>query len=167
MNPVIKVAIAGGIIAVLALIHNVVDVIFQNHAEAMVKHNNPKVRAKHCLIYTLGFVPLMWYFDFTFWEWMIALNTLFWSHFCEDTYIPVYLWAKYIRRPPEMVEPWKETYTRVDGSVAVKVHPPDPKRGFGEWIQSPLGKILMIWVDQIVHWIFLVPIAIIAMRHLP
>lgn len=167
MNPVIKVAIAGGIIAVLALIHNVVDVIFQNHAEAMVKHNNPKVRAKHCLIYTLGFVPLMWYFDFTFWEWMVGLNTLFWSHFCEDTYIPVYLWAKYIRRPPEMVEPWKETYTREDGSKAVRVHPPDPKRGFGEWIQGPLGKILMIWVDQIVHWIFLVPIAIIAMRHLP
>lgn len=167
MNPVTKVAIAGGIIAVLALIHNVADVIFQNHAEAMVKHNNPKVRAKHCLIYTLGFVPLMWYFDFTFWEWMIGLNTLFWSHFCEDTYYPVYLWARFIRKPPEMTEPWKETYTREDGSKAVRVHAPDPKRGFVEWIQQPLGKILMIWVDQIVHWIFLVPIAIIAMRHLP
>lgn len=166
MNPVIKVAIMGGLIAVLALIHNIVDVIFQNHAEAMVKHNNAKVRAKHCLIYTAGFVPFMWYCHFTFWEWMIGLNILFWSHFFEDTYYPVYLWAKYIRKPPEMTEPWKETYTRVDGSTAVKVHPPDPKRGFVEWIQTTLGKMLMIWVDQIVHWSFLVPIAYIAMRHL-
>jgi hypothetical protein len=166
MNPVIKVAILGGLIAVLALIHNVVDVIFQNHAEAMVKHNNAKVRAKHCLIYTIGFIPFMWICQFTFWEWVIGLNILFWSHFFEDTYLPVYLWAKYIRKPPEMTEPWKETYTRVDGSQAFRVHPPDPKRGFVEWIQTTLGKMLMIWVDQIVHWVFLVPIAYMALRHL-
>jgi hypothetical protein len=166
MNPVMKVAVMGGLIAVLALIHNVVDVIFQNHAEAMVKHNNPKVRAKHCLIYTVGFIPFMWYCHFTFGEWIIGLNILFWSHFFEDTYLPVYLWAKYIRKPPEMTEPWKETYTRVDGTVAFRVHPPDPKHGFVEWIQTTLGKMLMIWVDQIVHWVFLVPIAYIALRHL-
>lgn len=159
MNPVIKVAI-------LVLIHNVVDVIFQNHAEAMVKHNNPKVRAKHCLIYTIGFIPFMWYCHFTFWEWLIGLNILFWSHFFEDTYVLVYLWAKHIRKPPEMTEPWKETYTRVDGTVAFRIHPPDPKHGFGEWIQTTLGKMLMIWVDQIVHWVFLIPIAYMALRHL-
>ena len=30
---------------------------------------------------------------------------LFVSHFVEDTYIPVILWAKWIRRPPQMTKP--------------------------------------------------------------
>ena len=51
-----------GFLAILTFIHFVVDWIFQSHAEAMVKHNNPKVRAKHCAIYTAGFVPLLLFF---------------------------------------------------------------------------------------------------------
>lgn len=164
MDVIIKIAIVGGLFAVMAFIHFFVDWIFQSHSEAMVKHNHPWIRAKHCLIYTVGFVPLMCFFHFNFWSWLIALNILFWSHFAEDTYVPVYLWAKYIRRPPEMTEPWKETYTRVDGTVAIKVHPPDPKRGFGEFVQTPIGKILMIAIDQIIHLSFLFPIIWLALR---
>lgn len=98
----IKLALGGGLFALFAFVHFFVDWIFQSHAEAMVKHNNPKIRAKHCLIYTLGFVPLMWLLGFETWEWVAGLNILFWSHFYLDTYHGVYLWAKYIRRPPEM-----------------------------------------------------------------
>lgn len=163
---IILLALAGGLFAVLAFIHFFVDWVFQSHSEAMVKHNNPKIRAKHCLIYTLGFVPFMWFCQFTFWEWVVGLNILFWSHFIEDTYIPVYIWAKYIRRPNEMTEPYKEMFIREDGSQAFKVHPPDPKRGFGEFVQTPLGKILMIAIDQIIHLTFLFPIVWMALRHL-
>lgn len=158
MNIVQEIALMGGLFAVFTFIHFFVDWILQTHAEAMAKHNNWKVRARHCAVYTLGFVPMLWVLGFSFWQFFISLNILFWSHFVEDTYLPVYLWAKYIRRPPEMVEPWKESYTRVDGSVAVKVHPPDAKRGFIEFVQTPLGKILMIAVDQIIHLAFLFPI---------
>ena len=162
MHTIIVLALAGGLFAVLALIHFFVDWIFQSHSEAMVKHNNPKVRAKHCLIYTLGFVPFMWLCQFTFWEWVIGLNVLFWSHFAEDTYVPVYLWAKYIRRPPEMTEPMKQT--EADGYVTII--PPDPKKGFVLFIQTTLGKILMIAIDQIIHLLFLVPLVWMAIRHL-
>jgi hypothetical protein len=165
MNLVNEIALGGGLFSVFAFIHFFVDWIFQSHAEAMVKHNNPRVRAKHCFIYTLGFVPVMFLLGFTWWEWLIGLNVLFWSHFCDDTYITVFLWAKYIRKPTEMIEPFKETYTRVDGSVAVKVLPPDAKRGFAEWVQTTMGKILMIAIDQIIHLVFLIPLVLMAMRH--
>lgn len=162
MDVVTKVAIAGGLFTVLTFVHFFVDWVLQTHAEAMAKHNNPKVRARHCLIYTLGFVPIMWLLHFQAWEWVVSLNVLFWSHFVEDTYIPVYLWAKYIRRPPEMTEPYKNV--ELDGYVSVL--PPDPKRGFVEFIQTPLGKILMIAIDQIIHLAFLWVLVILAMRHL-
>ena len=38
---VLTIALMGGLFAVLAFIHFFVDWIFQSHAEAMVKHNNP------------------------------------------------------------------------------------------------------------------------------
>lgn len=158
----LEIALTGGLLAVLVFVHFFVDWIFQSHSEAMVKHNNPKIRAKHCLIYTAGFVPFMWLFNFTLVEWLVGLNILFWSHFFEDTYLPVYLWAKYVRRPPEMTEPRKQS--GIDGYV--QVLPPDPKAGFVEFVQTPMGKILMIAVDQIIHIAFLFPIAWMMMRHL-
>lgn len=166
MNWVQTLAMAGGLFAILAFVHFAVDWIFQSHAEAMVKHNRPWIRAKHCLIYTLGFVPLMYIFGFTFWEWVIGVNVLFWSHFMEDTYVPVFLWAKYIRRPPEMTAPWKEEFIETNGIISHRVHPPNATRGFGQWVQTPMGKILMIAIDQIIHLAFLFPIVWIALRHL-
>lgn len=159
---ILEIALMGGIFAVLTFIHFFTDWIFQSHAEAMVKHNNWKVRAKHCLIYTLGFTPLFLFCHFSLLEWFVALNLLFWSHFAEDTYLPVYLWAKYIRRPPEMTEPRKSV--GVDGYVSVL--PPDPKAGFVEFVQTPLGKILMIAIDQIIHIAFLFPIAWMILFHI-
>jgi hypothetical protein len=159
---VIIIALLGGIFAVLAFIHFFVDWIFQSHAEAMVKHNNPYIRAKHCLIYTLGFTPLFWIVGMGPWEWAIGLNVLFLSHFYLDTYHGVYLWAKYIRRPPEMVQPRK--ITGFDGYVSI--FPPDAKAGFVEFVQTPLGKILMIAIDQISHLSFLWVIVYMMMCHI-
>jgi Protein of unknown function (DUF3307) len=159
---ILIVALMGGIFAVLTFIHFFVDWIFQSHSEAMVKHNNPKIRAKHCLIYTAGFMPLLWFCHFNWIELLVAANILFWSHFCEDTYIPVFLWAKYIRRPPEMTQPRKSV--GVDGYVTIL--PPDAKVGFVDFIQTAMGKILMITIDQLVHLIFLFPIAWMILTHL-
>jgi len=142
---VMYLGIFGGLFALLTLVHFIVDWLFQSHAEAMVKHNNPKVRAKHCLIYTLGFVPLLYFFEYTWVECFIALNILFWSHFMEDTYVPVFLWAKHIRKPPEMA-----------GG--------NDKIGFKMFIDTTLGKILMITVDQIIHLSFLIPLAYMALN---
>lgn len=164
MDPVQKLALIGGLFAVFSFVHFFVDWIFQTHAEAMAKHNNAKVRARHCLIYTLGFVPVMYLAHFSSVEYVIGASILFLSHFFEDTYYPVFLWAKYIRKPPEMTEPWKETYLREDGSLAIRVHPPDAKRGFIEFVGTTLGKILMIAIDQIIHLAFLFPLVWMALN---
>lgn len=167
----LEIALTGGLLSILVFIHFFVDWIFQSHAEAMVKHNNPKIRAKHCAIYTAGFLPFMWLFNFNWFEWLLAVNILFWSHFVEDTYVPVYLWAKYIRKPPEMTNPRKgEMILQQQDDGSFKPHQavlsPDPKAGFVEFIQTPMGKILMIAIDQIIHIAFLIPIAWMMMRHL-
>jgi len=158
MEVVERVALMGGLFAVFAFVHFFVDWIFQSHSEAMAKHNNAKIRAKHCLIYTVGFIPLLIVLHFSFLKLGLATIILFVSHFVEDTYYPVYLWAKYIRKPPEMVEPWKETCIRENGDKYIKLHPPDAKKGFIEFIQTTLGKILMIAIDQIIHLLFLIPL---------
>jgi hypothetical protein len=110
-------------------------------------------------------------FHFSWFEWLLALNILFWSHFAEDTYVPVYLWAKYIRRPPEMTNPRKgEVILQQQADGGFQPHqavmPPDPKAGFVDFIATPMGKILMIAIDQIIHICFLLPIAWMLMLHL-
>lgn len=159
---VASLAMGGGLFAVLTFIHFFVDWIFQTHSEAMIKHNHPWIRAKHCAIYTAGFLPFFWLCGFTTLEWVFSVNLLFWSHFIEDTYFPVFLWAKYIRRPPQMTEPQK--IEGLDGYV--RVEEPDAKKGFVQFIETPIGKILMISIDQIIHLAFLWPIAWLALGHL-
>lgn len=162
MNIIMYLALAGGIFALLTFVHFAVDWIFQSHAEAMVKHNNPWIRAKHCLIYTSGFLPFLLLCHLTWWEWLVALNVLFWSHFYLDTYHLVFLWAKYIRKPPEMFQVTK-TASVIDGYVHIS--PPDLKKGFVEFVSTPLGKILLITLDQIFHLMFLWVIVYMAMKH--
>ena len=136
----------GGILTILIFIHFFTDWLFQSHAEAMVKHNHSAIRAKHCAIYTLGFVPLLALTVSPF-EFLASISILFFSHFYLDTYHLVFLWAKYIRRPPEMNE--------------------DPVGGFIQFVSTPLGKILMIAIDQISHITCLLPVVWMIMRHLP
>jgi hypothetical protein len=57
-----------------------------------------------------------------------------------------------------MTEPSKST--NLDGYTSVL--PPDPQKGFLQFIQTPLGKILMIAIDQIIHLTFLWPLVIMA-----
>lgn len=157
-------SLAGGLFALLAFVHFFVDWIFQTHSEAMVKHNHPWIRAKHCFIYTVGFIPVIYFLHYSIIEWIVGLNILFWSHFIEDTYLPVFLWAKYIRRPAEMTEPWNEIQTQTDGSTIITTHPPDARYGFSLFIQTPIGKILMIAIDQIIHLTFLFPLVWMALN---
>jgi hypothetical protein len=216
MNPK-TIALAGGLFAVMTFIHFAVDWIFQTHSEAMQKHNNPRIRAKHCLIYTAPFLPLLWWLGCGRWEIVLSAVVLFGSHFIEDTYLPVYWWAKYVRRPPELLYrivvtasgtmvqlPSGETFPLTGKleevtsilqkafTVSTRVWPVGAplwvkeiatqchegrltvaganevllRKGFLEFISGPLGKILMIAIDQIIHLAFLwVPVYFV-MRHM-
>lgn len=155
-----KIVLFGSLFSVFVFVHFFVDWVFQSHKEALCKHNNAKVRAKHCLIYSSGFVPLFYVLNYSLYECIIAFNILFWSHFYLDTYHLVYLWAKYIRKPPEMFLPQK--VVGVDGYTSVL--PPDPQNGFVAFVTTPLGKILMITIDQLSHLIFLIPVIYMAIN---
>lgn len=194
-------AILGGKLAFLVFVHFAVDWIFQSHDEAMRKHNQWRPRARHCAVYTAPFAAILC------WSvtrgmspsWAAALTVLvFLSHFVEDTYVPVLLWAKYVRRPPCMRWRVREEHGMLSlvgpefrrGGVLVDL-PSDKDRsqrsavirgfnevgravgptreaqraidrlGFLEFVSDPLGKILMIAVDQIIHVGFLVPVALL------
>lgn len=159
-----KICLGGGLFAILTFIHFFTDFICQSHFEAMNKHNNPWIRARHCLIYVIGFLPILIYFNYnnilSNVELTLCVNILFWSHFFEDTYFPVYLWAKHIRRPPEMVENRRVPLSGITiaGQEKYITLPPNPQEGFKEFISTTLGKILMISVDQIIHLAFLFPV---------
>lgn len=116
-----RVAHAGSLFAVLVFAHFVVDWIFQTHWEAMRKHDHAGARAVHCTIYTFGMSWALWIIGLApgTWPFAVATGTIFLSHFIEDTYVPVYLWARYIRRVPELVK--------------------DGRSGFHAFVDTPLG----------------------------
>jgi hypothetical protein len=135
----------GGLLFFLTVIHLIVDWGFQSHDEALLKHNTSSIRAKHCVIYTVGFYVLLILLGCSFWQWISISAILFITHFIEDTYYLPYLWAKYIRQPREMLFD-------------------DNKIGFEDFIKTPFGHLLIITIDQIIHVVCLVPVALILLR---
>ena len=175
----------GGWLALLVTLHFTVDWVFQSHDEAMRKSRERRVRAKHCAVYTLPFALLLF---LTSWDILrvTAMSwTVFLSHFVEDTYLPVLWWAKYVRKPPQMARRLvgeKGSWNIVENGVVRGFRTPkevdvyDRLLGLGDqglkqaqreidldgfiaFVSEPLGKILLIAIDQIVHILFLLPVA--------
>jgi hypothetical protein len=192
-----QLARTGGVFSLLVFIHFASDWLFQSHTEAMAKAKNARIRARHCAVYTLFFLPFLWWTGVSP-AWIAGCAViLFVSHFIEDTYAPVYLWMRYIRRPPGMGirivrQGSKGYYTTLGpewlGAMPVQQDVPissddlkDPlmeavrlaesgmplpeiedkirRQEFLKFVETPLGKILLIAVDQIIHIAFLIPIA--------
>lgn len=65
---------------IFIIVHLVTDFIFQRQWEAGRKDKDWRALAFHCFIYTLGFVPVFWFFKISFW-WLLLL---FFSHFAID-----------------------------------------------------------------------------------
>lgn len=156
----------GGIFAVLVFIHFFADWLFQSHDEAMAKSTNSHVRARHCAIYTVAFLPFFWLAHVPLWQIGLFTVILFESHFIEDTYIPVVRWMKHIRKPPPFTD--VTLFRVVEGYEKVQEdtgHAPqraynDKERFLKYLADSPaLANILMITVDQIIHIFFLLVIA--------
>jgi hypothetical protein len=156
---IIYAGIAGGIYAFLGFVHFAVDFITQNQADAIAKHDHTMIRARHCLIYTLAFLPMFYLFGLSCIEWLIGIAVLFGSHFYLDTYHLVALWARYVRRAPEMIDPIFDPKTD-------KIHLPSLKEGFKRYNKTPVGLFLSITLDQISHLYVLWIIVFMAMRHL-
>jgi hypothetical protein len=124
---------------VLVFLHFIADWVFQTHFEAVNKTKNAYIRFIHCVIYaTLVTVPLTFIVPLSLTGGILAYVTLLVSHFIIDTYIPVYLWAKYLRRIPNLT-----------------------KENFASHFKHPVHVILFIMIDQLAHISFLWVVAYI------
>lgn len=161
MNMLLTAAL-GGVFAVLVFWHFLADWVFQSHAEAMAmaKAKDRKVRAWHCFKYAATFVPVFWYTEISSTLSGILLAILFGSHYIIDSYVPVMLWAKYLRKAVqfELVgkqvphQPWQDKVVEQRGYE-------NDEEAFKAFASTPLGLILLITMDQFFHIAFLLPIA--------
>ena len=190
MNPhLINLCLGGGLLSILVFIHLSIDFIGQNNNRSMNKHNNEKLRAFHCLTHLVGFTPIFIILNrwgsLSLGEIFLCYNILFWSHFVEDTYIPVMLWMRYFRKPPEMFneeieKEYKISSKAMDAYILhrkrVPQHLVDKTRdlekqrdkiardGLIKYIGTPIGRFLLFAVDQIIHVLFLFPIVWMALN---
>lgn len=147
-----KLAHFGGVFAFLVFWHFFADWVIQSHEEAMRKSWDHITRAMHCAMYTVAFVPFMVLSGFTNFEGFLCMGILFGVHFIEDTYIPVALWAKYIRRAPHF---WELIEDEETGEYRL----PTLMGGLKSFVEHPLGLLLAITIDQLVHIATLLPVA--------
>lgn len=152
-----ELALVGGTFFLLSFAHFVVDWGFQTHAEAVSKSKDSGVRAGHCTVYISGMTPLLYALSSRV-PLLWALTLLWFSHFLIDTYIPVYLWAKHIRRMPVFDRTHSNPDT-VSFFSKKKLNTETDLDKFQAMARTPLGLFLMISMDQALHLLFLIPIA--------
>lgn len=153
----------GGVFAILVFWHFFADWVFQTHKEALAKAKNHWVRARHCFVYAALFLPLFWLVGFR--DNWLALTILFVSHFFIDTYIPVMLWAKHLRKAPQfegvgrtrVFQPWQD-------NVVDQVGYKTDEDAFKAFAATNIGLVLMITMDQFLHIAFLLPVAWLMMQ---
>jgi len=151
------IARAGGLLFILTFFHFVIDWVPQTHADAMKKSKDWWIRAGHVTIYSsLMMIPIgfvlghhldggLFYESKWFWYALISFGVTWVTHFIEDTYIPVVLWAKYIRKIPQFQD-LKKADTALVGMPTQ---------------EGVVVIILFIVIDQLVHITFLtVPVAL-------
>ena len=151
-----ELAKLGGLLFLLSFWHFIVDWGFQSHKEAMNKSTDHKVRAKHCTVYLVGMWPLVYLASSDATTLITAAIVLWLSHFLIDTYIPVYLWAKYLRRYPTF---WGPEGTNTIDIQSKRPHVETEIDKFKALFKTPIGLILAISMDQAFHILYLVPIA--------
>jgi len=159
----------GGVFAILVFWHFFADWVFQSHKEAMNKSKNWDVRAMHCMIYTLFFIPLLAAVGISASKAAFCVVILYCSHFVIDTYVPVMLWAKYLRLAPQFDQvksqivqdlcgPCDQSRGWSDRLIDRRLYASD-EEAFKAFASTPLGLVLMITMDQLFHIAFLLPVA--------
>jgi hypothetical protein len=141
-----EIGLVGGYFALLTFGHFFVDWLSQSHNMAVRKAHEPMVRATHCLGYCLGMLPLLFLVGLPGLEMAISLAVLFVTHYIGDSYLLVFWWFKYIRRPPWM-----------KGTNMEELFHQAPLR-----TEVFIGIVLMLVVDQIWHVLWLLVPAFLA-----
>lgn len=134
----------GGILVILIFVHFIADWIMQTDAMARRKaEESPWLLIIHSIVYSVTFIPiLVIVFDCSISMVITSFLALMMSHGAIDTYTPIWLWARFVRRPMEMKN--------------------DPIKGFSEWSSKTRGILLVSGVDQLMHILFLASISFAA-----
>ena len=148
------ISLIGGLFSLAVFWHFVADWFPQSHQEAMTKTRDPEVRAWHCLKYTLIFmIPVIWVgLGGPGWLGFVNAIILCSTHYVIDSYVPVLLWAKYLRKHPTFA-----FSTHHDGSERAFTD----KEAFKEMALTPIGLILIITMDQLFHIAALIPVVVL------
>lgn len=152
---------------ILVLCHFAFDWVYQSHKEALAKSKNRKVRLWHCVKYAVPFVPVLMWFGMGSGAILASLAILFGTHYVIDSYVPVMLWAKYLRRAPEFDNIGERPVSHPVGwqdKVIERTYYPTDVDAFIAFARTPLGLVLMITMDQFLHIACLLPVAMLAMR---
>ncbi len=150
---------------VLVLCHFAFDWLYQSHAEAIAKSKDRTVRFWHCCKYAVPFVPVLWALGMNSLRLNVSFAILFVTHYVIDSYVPVMLWAKHLRKAPQFdlvirtpfhVHGWHDKEIEVTFKSDVDA--------FKAMAGTPLGLILIIVMDQFLHITCLLPIAFLAIK---
>lgn len=200
MDILVYTAIAGGLFALLVFWHFLSDWVFQSQKEALAKATNWRVRARHVTVYTVLFIPLLMLLSLRVGHSMLgddggmsleigprfylSLAILWGSHFFIDTYWPVMMWAKYLRRAPQFQDVVKPVWVPIRSEtvlpsgqkvIGIKLER-KPRPGWSDkvvdritydsdvdafkaFFGTPVGAILCITMDQLCHIACLLPVA--------
>lgn len=141
----------GSIWFVLFVIH-FNDWFFQSQAQAIAKSKDSNVRTEHCAVYTSFFMALFIWVGCNVGQILLLSAWIFWTHWFEDTYVPVMWWAKHLRKATEFGSAvW-------DPVKAVAV-PLTDEEAFKKFASTPVGLLLSITIDQMIHIVSLGPVA--------
>lgn len=124
------------------------DFFFQSQAQALAKTRDWKIRTRHCAEYSTWFMAFFTMMGLNISSAFVLTLWVFATHWLEDTYIPVIWWAKYARQAPE----FKENITDYEAFV--------------KFISTPIGVLLSVVIDQMVHIITLALPALYMARYL-
>ncbi|MBS1722674.1 MAG: DUF3307 domain-containing protein [Armatimonadetes bacterium] len=136
-------AVGGALAILFGVGHMVGDWLLQSDEMAMNKTTNIKVRAVHCLIYTMVLAGVMffWRSDPIVWagkwpEYFLAVAWLYASHFVIDSYKPLF------------------KFRQLTGDKCAKTID-DFKANFG----TTRGFVVYVTLDQLFHLLCLLPVA--------
>ncbi len=149
---------------ILVLCHFAFDWVYQSHAEAMAKSTDHWVRYVHCVKYAVPFAPVLWWFGMDVASVALSLAILFSTHYVIDSYVPVMLWAKYLRRAPQFANVGKAFSLHAWQGAPSDERYADDIDAFKAMAATPLGLILVIVMDQFLHIACLLPVAFLALK---
>lgn len=137
----------GAILILLLFVHIIGDLAAQTDSMARRKTDeSPWLLVVHSVVYALMFLPVLSViFSSVVHLTLSCVLALAMSHGAIDTYAPIWLWARFVRKPDDMRE--------------------DAVNGFTSWTSRPYGMTIAYGMDQLLHICFLIPIAVMIAVH--